>query len=124
MNIADITAYSRLSQRTAASVHVAKWSPDGEYFATVGKVNMFQHKALLKSVIWSVCDVCSRMRFHTQDDCLLKVWYPTTGWRSAVVVQDLPDKKAPPVHFSFIYLAHPRSVTGMSWRKTSKFMPK
>ncbi|XP_069030192.1 dmX-like protein 2 isoform X2 [Embiotoca jacksoni] len=81
--------------KTAASVHVAKWSPDGEYFATVGK-----------------------------DDCLLKVWYPTTGWRSAVVVHDPSDKKAPPVHFSFVYLAHPRSVTGMSWRKTSKFMPK
>ncbi|XP_041799446.1 dmX-like protein 2 isoform X3 [Chelmon rostratus] len=81
--------------KTAASVHVAKWSPDGEYIATVGK-----------------------------DDCLLKVWYPTTGWRSAVVVQDISDKKPPPVHFSFVYLAHPRSVTGMSWRKTSKFMPK
>uniref|UniRef100_A0A3Q2U785 Dmx-like 2 n=1 Tax=Fundulus heteroclitus TaxID=8078 RepID=A0A3Q2U785_FUNHE len=81
--------------KTAASIHIAKWSPDGEYFATVGK-----------------------------DDCLLKVWYPTTGWRSAVVVQDLSDKKCPPVHFSFVYLAHPRSVTGMSWRKTSKYMPK
>ncbi|KAM3624895.1 uncharacterized protein V6R79_003682 [Siganus canaliculatus] len=81
--------------RTAASVHIAKWSPDGEYFATVGK-----------------------------DDCLLKVWYPTTGWRSAVVVQDVTDKKPTAVHFSFVYLAHPRSVTGMSWRKTSKFMPK
>uniref|UniRef100_A0A3Q2ZV78 Dmx-like 2 n=1 Tax=Kryptolebias marmoratus TaxID=37003 RepID=A0A3Q2ZV78_KRYMA len=81
--------------KTAGSVHVAKWSPDGEYFATVGK-----------------------------DDCLLKVWYPTTAWRSAVVVQDPSDKKPPPVHFSFVYLAHPRSVTGMSWRKTSKFMPK
>uniref|UniRef100_A0AAQ5XXK0 RAVE complex protein Rav1 C-terminal domain-containing protein n=1 Tax=Amphiprion ocellaris TaxID=80972 RepID=A0AAQ5XXK0_AMPOC len=81
--------------KTAASVHVAKWSPDGEYFATVGK-----------------------------DDCLLKVWYPTTGWRSAVVVQDLSDKKPLPVHFSFVYLAHPRSVTGVSWRKTSKYMPK
>ncbi|XP_028298160.1 dmX-like protein 2 isoform X3 [Gouania willdenowi] len=81
--------------KTAASVHVAKWSPDGEYFATMGK-----------------------------DDCLLKVWYPTTGWRSAVVVQDPLDKKSPPVNFSFVYLAHPRSVTGMSWRKTSKYMSK
>ncbi|XP_059928097.1 dmX-like protein 2 isoform X6 [Gadus macrocephalus] len=81
--------------KTAASVHIAKWSPDGEYFATVGK-----------------------------DDCLLKVWYASTGWRSAVVAQDPPDKKGPSVHFSFVYLAHPRSVTGMSWRKTSKYMPK
>ncbi|XP_049457284.1 dmX-like protein 2 isoform X5 [Epinephelus fuscoguttatus] len=81
--------------KTAASVHIAKWSPDGEYVATVGK-----------------------------DDCLLKVWYPTTGWRSAVVVQEPSDKKPLPVNFSFVYLAHPRSVTGMSWRKTSKYMPK
>ncbi|KAK6294290.1 hypothetical protein J4Q44_G00351200, partial [Coregonus suidteri] len=81
--------------KTAMSVHITKWSPDGEYFATAGK-----------------------------DDCLLKVWYPTNGWRSAVVVSDLPDKKGPQVHFSFIYLAHPRSVTGLSWRKTSKYMPK
>lgn len=61
---------------------------------------------------------------HIQDDCLLKVWYPTTSWRSAVVVQDPSDKKPVPIHFSFVYLAHPRSVTGMSWRKTSKYMPK
>uniref|UniRef100_A0A3Q3FPS4 Dmx like 1 n=1 Tax=Labrus bergylta TaxID=56723 RepID=A0A3Q3FPS4_9LABR len=26
--------------------------------------------------------------------------------------------------FSFIYLGHPRSVTGFSWRKTSKYMPR
>ncbi|KAI4830189.1 hypothetical protein KUCAC02_001839 [Chaenocephalus aceratus] len=89
------TVLSPVCCRTAASVHIAKWSTDGEYFATVGK-----------------------------DDCLLKVWYPTTGWRSAVVAQDHLDKKPPPVHFSFVYLAHPRMVTGMSWRKTSKYMPK
>ncbi|XP_028970574.1 dmX-like protein 2 isoform X1 [Esox lucius] len=81
--------------KTAMSVHITKWSPDGEYFATAGK-----------------------------DDCLLKVWYPTTGWRSAVLAPDPPDKKCPEVHFSFVYLAHPRSVTGLSWRKTSKYMPK
>ncbi|KAG7267248.1 hypothetical protein CRUP_037231 [Coryphaenoides rupestris] len=81
--------------KTAASIHIAKWSPDGEYFATVGK-----------------------------DDCLLKVWYASTGWRTAVVGQDPTDKKALSVQFSFVYLAHPRSITGMSWRKTSKYMPK
>ncbi|KAL6479573.1 hypothetical protein MHYP_G00130060 [Metynnis hypsauchen] len=81
--------------KTAATVHILKWSPDGEYFATVGK-----------------------------DDCLLKVWYPTTGWKSAMVIPEVPDRKAPLVHFSFVYLAHPRTVTGFSWRKTSKYMPK
>ncbi|XP_028679377.1 dmX-like protein 2 isoform X1 [Erpetoichthys calabaricus] len=81
--------------KTAVSVHIMKWSPDGEYFATAGK-----------------------------DDCLLKVWYPTTAWKSAVVIPDLLDKKSCSIHFSFVYLAHPRTVTGFSWRKTSKFMPK
>lgn len=33
-----MTLFSVVSLRTAASVHIAKWSPDGEYFATVGKV--------------------------------------------------------------------------------------
>ena len=28
------------------------------------------------------------------------------------------------ITYSFIYLAHPRSVTGISWRKTSKYMPR
>uniref|UniRef100_A0A672MQ92 RAVE complex protein Rav1 C-terminal domain-containing protein n=1 Tax=Sinocyclocheilus grahami TaxID=75366 RepID=A0A672MQ92_SINGR len=81
--------------KTAAAVHITQWSPDGEYFATAGK-----------------------------DDCLLKVWYPTTGWKSAVVMPDVTDKKIPAINFSFVYLAHPCTVTGFSWRKTSKYMPK
>lgn len=38
MKVADIVIFACVSLRTAASVHIAKWSPDGEYFATVGKV--------------------------------------------------------------------------------------
>lgn len=38
MKIADIIVYACAFHRTAASLHIAKWSPDGEYFATVGKV--------------------------------------------------------------------------------------
>ncbi|XP_053221704.1 dmX-like protein 2 isoform X5 [Podarcis raffonei] len=83
--------------RTAVSVHLMEWSPDGEYFATAGK-----------------------------DDCLLKVWYPMTGWKSSLLPQESEEQKrtSTPVHFAFVYLAHPRSVTGFSWRNTSKFMPR
>lgn len=70
------------------------------------------------------CKCENTMVCVSQDDCLLKVWYPTTGWKSAVVMPDMSDKRAPVVHFSFVYLAHPRTVTGFSWRKTSKYMPK
>ncbi|XP_075753347.1 dmX-like protein 2 isoform X2 [Pelodiscus sinensis] len=83
--------------KTAVSVHLMEWSPDGEYFATAGK-----------------------------DDCLLKVWYPMTGWKSSLLPQESEEKKksASPVYFSFVYLAHPRAVTGFSWRNTSKYMPR
>ncbi|XP_043932298.1 dmX-like protein 2 [Protopterus annectens] len=83
--------------RTAIPVYLMAWSPDGEYFATAGK-----------------------------DDCLLKVWYLTTGWKSAMLVPEVVDKKATAMsaNFSFVYLAHPRAVTGFSWRKTSTYMPR
>ncbi|VVC99607.1 unnamed protein product [Leptidea sinapis] len=29
-----------------------------------------------------------------------------------------------PLYYTFIYVAHPRAVTHLSWRKTSKYMPK
>ncbi|XP_040277604.1 dmX-like protein 1 [Bufo bufo] len=83
--------------KTAFSVHLMKFSPDGEFFATAGK-----------------------------DDCLVKVWYNTESWHSAVNSPvTSPEKEGQgEVDFSFIYLAHPRAVTGFSWRKTSKFMPR
>ncbi|XP_009068911.1 PREDICTED: dmX-like protein 2 isoform X3 [Acanthisitta chloris] len=83
--------------KTAISVHLMSWSPDGEYFATAGK-----------------------------DDCLLKVWYPMTGWKSSLLPQENEEKKksSEDVRFSFVYLAHPRAVTGFSWRNISKYMPR
>uniref|UniRef100_A0A8C5KRS5 Dmx-like 2 n=1 Tax=Jaculus jaculus TaxID=51337 RepID=A0A8C5KRS5_JACJA len=83
--------------KTSVSVHLMEWSPDGEYFATAGK-----------------------------DDCLLKVWYPMTGWKSSIIPQDPHEVKRiqASTQFSFVYLAHPRAVTGFSWRKTSKYMPR
>ncbi|XP_054842281.1 dmX-like protein 1 isoform X3 [Eublepharis macularius] len=80
--------------KTASQVHLMKFSPDGEFFATAGK-----------------------------DDCLVKVWYNTDSWKSAVAPQ-VPEPIAQEVDFSFIYLVHPRSVNGFSWRKTSKYMPR
>ncbi|XP_035165202.1 dmX-like protein 1 isoform X6 [Oxyura jamaicensis] len=82
--------------KTASQVCLMKFSPDGEFFATAGK-----------------------------DDCLVKVWYNTDSWRSAVTPPGAsPGKEAQEIEFSFVYLAHPRSVNSFSWRKTSKFMPR
>ncbi|XP_057272660.1 dmX-like protein 1 [Pezoporus wallicus] len=82
--------------KTASQVCLIKFSPDGEFFATAGK-----------------------------DDCLVKVWYNTDSWRSAITPPGAsPEKQEKEVDFSFVYLAHPRSVNAFSWRKTSKFMPR
>uniref|UniRef100_A0A4W5QS92 Dmx like 1 n=1 Tax=Hucho hucho TaxID=62062 RepID=A0A4W5QS92_9TELE len=72
-------------------------SKDGEFFATAG-----------------------------QDDCLVKVWYGTSKWQSGVTKLFTPPEHSAQgeLNFSFVYLAHPRSVTGFSWRKTSKYMPR
>ncbi|NXF09656.1 DMXL1 protein, partial [Smithornis capensis] len=82
--------------KTASQVCLMKFSPDGEFFATAGK-----------------------------DDCLVKVWYNTESWRSSITPPGAsPENQAKEVDFSFVYLAHPRSVNAFSWRKTSKFMPR
>ncbi|XP_055486984.1 dmX-like protein 1 [Leucoraja erinacea] len=81
---------------TATPIHLLKVSPDGEFFATAGK-----------------------------DDCLVKVWYNSSSWQSAVMTPITPmDKEEDDIDFSFVYLAHPRAVTGFSWRKTSKYLPR
>ncbi|XP_027508262.1 dmX-like protein 1 isoform X6 [Corapipo altera] len=82
--------------KTASQVCLMKFSPDGEFFATAGK-----------------------------DDCLVKVWYNTESWRSTITPPGAnPENQAKEIDFSFVYLAHPRSVNAFSWRKTSKFMPR
>lgn len=58
----------------------------------------------------------------------MKVWYSTNKWKSCVAELFTPPdasvSEQGELNFSFIYLAHPRSVTGFSWRKTSKYMPR
>ncbi|XP_023368466.1 dmX-like protein 1 [Otolemur garnettii] len=83
--------------KTSSQVHLMKFSPDGEFFATAGK-----------------------------DDCLLKVWYNVENWRTTVTSPDRSSENQSQgeIDFSFVYLAHPRAVNGFSWRKTSKYMPR
>lgn len=83
------------------------------------KVLELHHNLMRGSLIY-----CPFLSF-CQDDCLVKVWYNTESWRSAVTPPGAsPENQAKELDFSFVYLAHPRSVNAFSWRKTSKFMPR
>ncbi|XP_059484944.1 dmX-like protein 2 [Neocloeon triangulifer] len=83
-------------QKTATpTVHMA-FSADGTLFATAGK-----------------------------SDRLVKIWF-----EQKPLLFPSKSSDGPPAHsineftYGFVYIAHPRAVTQLSWRKTSKYMPK
>ncbi|XP_026671186.1 dmX-like protein 2 isoform X3 [Ceratina calcarata] len=82
--------------RTATPVHLMSFSPDGTLFATTG-----------------------------YNDRLVKIWFENKQLFSSRnmdhsnVTECLGSDS-----YSFVYVAHPRAVTHLSWRKTSKYMPK
>ncbi|XP_053611658.1 dmX-like protein 2 isoform X3 [Plodia interpunctella] len=53
------------------------------------------------------------------NDRLVKIWY-----QNKVLVQAHMEHSPTELNYTFIYVAHPRAVTHLSWRKTSKYMPK
>ncbi|XP_011350261.1 dmX-like protein 2 isoform X3 [Ooceraea biroi] len=82
--------------RTATPVHLMSFSPDGTLFATTG-----------------------------MNDRLVKIWFenkqlfPARSIDHTNFCQSVSND-----NYSFVYVAHPRAVTHLSWRKTSKYMPK
>ncbi|KAG1687719.1 DmX-like protein 2 [Nymphon striatum] len=53
-----------------------------------------------------------------KDDRLVKIWHED---RKMAMDKSYPDQD---ILFKFIYLVHPRAVTSLSWRQTSKYMPR
>ena len=57
-----------------------------------------------------------------EHDRLVRVWYQNQ--QLLLPGQAVEGGPRPPVTYSFIYVAHPRPVTGFSWRETSRYMPR
>ncbi|KAG5343356.1 DMXL2 protein, partial [Acromyrmex heyeri] len=82
--------------RTATPVHLMSFSPDGTLFATTG-----------------------------MNDRLVKIWFENKQLFPAKSIDHTSfSQSVGSDNFSFVYVAHPRAVTHLSWRKTSKYMPK
>ncbi|XP_044020160.1 dmX-like protein 2 isoform X2 [Aphidius gifuensis] len=83
--------------RTATPVHLMSFSPDGTLFATTGL-----------------------------NDRLVKIWFENKNLfpLRGVDHHGCFGTSIPNDSYSFVYIAHPRAVTHLSWRKTSKYMPK
>ncbi|XP_053977802.1 dmX-like protein 2 isoform X7 [Hylaeus volcanicus] len=81
--------------RTATPVHLMSFSPDGTLFATTGF-----------------------------NDRLVKIWFENKQLFSTRMDHTNVTQCTTSDSYSFVYVAHPRAVTHLSWRKTSKYMPK
>uniref|UniRef100_A0A0A9WH85 DmX-like protein 2 n=1 Tax=Lygus hesperus TaxID=30085 RepID=A0A0A9WH85_LYGHE len=77
-------------------IHMA-FSPDGTLFATAG-----------------------------YNDRLVKIWFENKQllFPSRSTDQSYAQHTGHDPNFGFVYISHPRAVTQLSWRKTSKYMPK
>lgn len=88
------------SCHTATPVFHMSFSPDGTLFATAGR-----------------------------SDRLVKIWFENKQllFPSKSVDHSMSyggQSTAHEINYGFVYIAHPRAVTNLSWRKTSKYMPK
>ncbi|KAL8625455.1 hypothetical protein ACOMHN_018600 [Nucella lapillus] len=81
--------------KPATPVYHLQFSPDGFLFASAGKA-----------------------------DRLVKIWYEDLKVQHGLARADSLSPRRDVLHYSFIYIAHPRAVTGFTWRKTSKYMPR
>ncbi|XP_044259842.1 dmX-like protein 2 isoform X6 [Tribolium madens] len=55
-----------------------------------------------------------------ENDRLVKIWYENKHFLFTSKSTDGPTE----LEYGFVYIAHPRAVTHLSWRTTSKYMPK
>lgn len=106
--------------QTATPIHHMAFSPDGTLFATCGKSDRlvkiwYEHKPGNSS--FDQLQNCANVYFFTLD------LFPS---KSVDYTQSMSfcGSANTELDFGFIYIAHPRAVTHISWRKTSKHMPK
>ncbi|CAL1529694.1 unnamed protein product [Lymnaea stagnalis] len=82
--------------KPASPVTHIEYSPDSFVFASLGK-----------------------------NERLVKIWYEDQKVSQGLMRHDSvlsPKKNA--IHYTFVYISHPRAVTGFEWRQTSKYMPR
>lgn len=106
---------------TAAPVHHMAFSPDGTLFATSGKsdrlVKVWYENKHRKS------SNASLVNYFVLMSLSVLVLFPS---RTLEHNQSMGSFIGNPMelNYGFVYVAHPRAVTHISWRKTSKYMPK
>lgn len=106
------------SCRTSTPVLYLAFSPDSTMFCSVGKADRL-------AKIWQ------QSATQTNMSSLLDTLNASSSQAAIASCASLASMQGigqshhcSNLSFSFIYIAHPRAVTGISWRKSSKYMPK
>lgn len=103
----------------ANSVQYIKFSPDGTLFCSAGSSDR-----LVKIWYESVTKSSYMVTSSSSNNIASQAFSPPTSPIGSRRPPTNPNPDRSSVNFSFIYISHPRAVTGFSWRKTSKYTPR
>ena len=107
------------SCKTSTPVCYLSFSPDGTLFCSTGRsdrlVKIWYESPAQNYSLSSLLDGVSQTSKAS-------LFNPTSS--SSFYSNSGHPHSTSNISFSFIYIAHPRAVTGISWRKVSKYMPK
>ncbi|KAM8719971.1 hypothetical protein ACLKA7_006087 [Drosophila subpalustris] len=109
----DVSTWENIwSCQTAIPIYHMAFSPDGTLFATCGRndrlVKIWYEN---KQVLFPAKSISNNTTTATT----------TAGGGGASAAHDATGGD---LNFTYVYIAHPRAVSNIVWRKTSKYMPK
>lgn len=99
--------------RTATPVCFLEFSPDGSLFVSAGKADR-----LVKIWFESATKNTNFSYSFIPNGNVANVQFPGINLPSQNGAQTAVHE----INYSFIYIAHPRAITSISWRKTSKYL--
>lgn len=109
--------------KTAMSIHFLEFSPDGTLFISAGKSDRLVkiwYESAAKNNYLHPAHSSHHPVHHSQHN------HEEGNHSTHNPLQNQQSTSHPlsEIAFSFVYIAHPRAVTGISWRKTSKYTPR
>ncbi|XP_074603304.1 rabconnectin-3 alpha isoform X2 [Brevipalpus obovatus] len=118
--------------RTSSPVCFLRFSPDGSLFVSAGKsdrlVKIWFESAAKMTDSFNPGNYTSFSSNDNSQSHKFEAYHPLHQHNEHHHSEQLPPRSSHQpindINYSFIYIAHPRAITGISWRKTSKYLPR
>ena len=113
--------------KTALAVFFLEFSPDGTLFISAGKsdrlVKIWYESAAKNNYLHPAHSSHHPLHHHYPQDHMNN-HEDESHHDNPLQNQQSTTHPLSEIAYSFVYIAHPRAVTGISWRKTSKYTPR